>query len=103
MARHFFAGGMMPSPTLPLRFARGLAIERSWSVDGRQYRDTLEAWLARMDARKREIMPLFERTYGPRARAFWHYWRTFFLVCAEVFGYDHGRRWFVQHYRFEKK
>ena len=35
-----------------------LLIEQSWYLNGRHYSLTLEAWLRRMDAHRREIMPI---------------------------------------------
>jgi cyclopropane-fatty-acyl-phospholipid synthase len=30
-------------------------------------------------------------------------WRLFFMSCAELFGHDHGREWWVAHYLFEPR
>lgn len=101
MARHFFTGGLMPSPELFLHFPRDLKIEDRWLIDGRHYQQTLEAWLVRHDAARAEILPQFETIYGrdlgPRM---FHRWRIFYLACAELFGYDQGREWGVSHYLF---
>ena len=61
------------------------------------------AWLERMDRRKAEIMPLFQKTYGKEAEKFWHYWRIFFLACSELFRYRKGTEWIVLHTLFRKK
>jgi cyclopropane-fatty-acyl-phospholipid synthase len=100
MARHFFTGGMMPSRWLLFHFQDVLRVERHWTVDGRHYERTLNAWLARMDGARESLWPLFERTYGTeQARLWWMRWRVFFMACAELFGYRGGSEWFVSHYR----
>jgi len=104
MSRHFFTGGMMPSRDLMLHFQDDMAIEKAWSMNGVHYQRTLEAWLARMDARRKEVWPILARTYGPdEARRWWNYWRVFFMASAELFGFDQGREWFVSHYLFSKR
>jgi cyclopropane-fatty-acyl-phospholipid synthase len=52
---------------------------------------------------QREIIALFERTYGPGEGSRWfHRWRMFFLACAELFGFRKGEEWFVAHYLLTK-
>ncbi len=102
MARHFFSGGVMPSVDLLPAFAGALALERRWLVDGRHYARTAEAWLANLDARRTEAMPILERAYGADARRWFERWRLFFLACAELFAYRNGSEWLVSHYRFTK-
>ena len=52
-----------------------------------------------MDANKDFILPILEATYGRADAVCWfHRWRMFFLAVAELFGYEHGRQWFVSHY-----
>lgn len=101
MSRHFFSGGIMPSRDLPLRFQKHLSISEQGTWDGTQYAKTAEAWLANMDARKAEIMPILERCYGhgngPR---WWMRWRMFFLAVSEMFGSHGGHEWLVGHYLF---
>ena len=59
------------------------------------------AWLENMDARRADIMAIFEQTYGKDDAARWFQrWRIFFMACAELFGLDGGREWFVSHYLF---
>jgi len=103
MSRHFFSGGIMPSADLPLRFQDDLTIRNRWVWDGRHYEKTSNAWLANMDKRKAEIMPIMEQTYGKADASKWFMrWRMFFMACAELFAYDGGQEWFVGHYLFAK-
>jgi cyclopropane-fatty-acyl-phospholipid synthase len=94
MARYFFTGGQMPSHDLLTRFQADLTLLQDWKVDGTHYQRTAEAWLANMDAHRREILPLFAATYGPgQAVKWWAYWRVFYLSCAELWGYRGGQEW----------
>ena len=104
MARHFFSGGMMPSDDLALRFQDDLRLLARWRWDGTHYARTAEAWLTNMDARRETLWPIVAQTYGAeRAGLWWMRWRLFFLSCAELFGHDHGREWWVAHYLFEPR
>jgi len=104
MARHFFSGGMMPSDDLALRFQDHLALVARWRWDGTHYARTAEAWLTNMDARREAVRPILAQTYGAeRAGLWWMRWRMFFMSCAELFGHDRGREWFVAHYLFEPR
>jgi cyclopropane-fatty-acyl-phospholipid synthase len=102
MAKRFFSGGMMPSESLLLRFQRDLVVERQWRVSGEHYRRTAEAWLANLDARRDAARAALAAGVGAgpgeSARALQR-WRMFFLACAELFGWNDGREWFVAHYR----
>lgn len=103
MSRYFFSGGIMPSDGLPARFQRHLRLLRQWRWDGRHYERTANAWLANMDARRGEILPILAACYGQdQADLWWVRWRLFFMACAETFGYDRGQTWWVGHYLFEQ-
>ena len=104
MSRHFFSGGMMPSDDLALLCQDDLRLQQRWRWDGTHYQRTAAAWLARMDAGKDALMPLFERVYGPAgASLWWMRWRLFFLSVEELFGYSEGQQWWVSHYRFSRR
>lgn len=100
MSRHFFSGGMMPSDDLALQCQDDLALVERWRWDGRHYQRTAAAWLARMDAQRAELMPLFARIYVDDAALWWTRWRLFFLAVEELFGYRQGQQWWVSHYLF---
>lgn len=102
MARNFFSGGTMPSFDLPRHVKSGLAVERQWRLDGRDYARTLRAWLDRLDARRDEAIAVFRDDSSNEAdeagaRRAVQRWRMFFMACEELFAYDHGREWFVVH------
>lgn len=104
MGRYFFTGGTMPSHRLLPRLADGFELEQDWQIDGRHYQLTLEAWLDRMDGRRKTILALFRGTYGAADAARWFQrWRMFFMACAELFGYRRGGEWGVSHYRFARR
>lgn len=96
MGRYFFTGGMMPSEHLLRQFDRHMSVVEQWRWDGTHYQRTSEAWLANLDAHRREVLPILATTYGRNeARRWFHRWRLFFLAVAELFGYANGREWFV--------
>lgn len=104
MSKYFFTGGIMPSDHLLMYFQDHFKIQQHWRVSGTHYEKTSNAWLAKMDLNKAEIMPLFAETYGAEnATKWWSYWRVFYMACAELWGYDKGEEWFVSHYLFEKR
>jgi len=98
MARTFFSGGMMPSHDLLRRHPEHLRVEQDWVVNGLHYHRTCEAWLARQDAQRAEILPILADVHGADAAALWYQrWRLFFLGCSELFRYRRGREWWVTH------
>lgn len=103
ITRYFFSGGTMPSHDLLLYFQNDLKIERHWKVSGTHYARTSEAWLQAMDANRKAITPILEKTYGIKEADKWRaYWRIFFMSCAELWGYRNGEEWLVSHYLFTK-
>ena len=104
MSKYFFTGGIMPSDDLLLYFNKDMCIENHRHVSGLHYAKTSEAWLVNMDKHKKEIMPIFENTYGKaNAVKWWVYWRLFYMACAELWKYKNGEEWIVSHYLFNKK
>lgn len=101
MTRYFFTGGTMPNVDTIIDLNPSFELENKWEINGHHYQRTLETWLANMDSNKAVIKELFKSTYGSDARRFFHYWRTFFMACSELFGYDDGEEWVVMHYLFK--
>jgi len=101
LGRHFFTGGLMPAADTLLWFQRDLSIERVWHVQGTHYERTANDWLRNQDRQADKVMRILEEVYGADLAALWFQrWRIFWMACAELFGYDNGREWFVAHYRF---
>lgn len=104
MGRHFFTGGMMPAAdTLPRVVSDGLELEQQWAVDGTHYQKTAEAWLANLDAQRRDMRQVMAETYPPKLADIWlQRWRMFFMACAELWGYRGGEEWHIAHYRWAR-
>lgn len=103
MSRYFFSGGMMPSDDLPLWFQDDLKIRQQWRWPGTHYQKTANAWLRNMDE-SRVLKEVFDSVYGhDDAIKWWMRWRIFFMACAELFGYNNGREWWISHYLFRRK
>ncbi|MDR6903751.1 cyclopropane-fatty-acyl-phospholipid synthase family protein [Rhizobium miluonense] len=98
IARHFFAGGIMPAHDLPYRFANLLSVEKEWRWSGMHYRRTALDWLANFDREIDRIQPIFAKVYGRDSTLWQRRWRLFFLATAGLFGHDNGHVWGVGHY-----
>jgi cyclopropane-fatty-acyl-phospholipid synthase len=102
LAENFFTGGIMPSADVFHYFQEDMRVNRQWTWDGTHYQKTAEAWLANMDRRKADILPVLAETYGPEeAERTFQRWRIFFMACAELWGYASGDEWLVGHYLLE--
>lgn len=98
MGRYFFTGGLMPHENMLRQFDRHMTVLEQWRWEGTHYQRTSEAWLANMDAHRRDALPILASTYGcDEARRWFHRWRLFFLAVAELFGHMNGTEWFVSH------
>ncbi|MEI6832763.1 MAG: cyclopropane-fatty-acyl-phospholipid synthase family protein [bacterium] len=106
MGRHFFTGGIMPAFDLPLRFQEHLKIESQWLVDGHHYGQTAELWLKNLDANRARALEVFRQNPNPQGDSptvMLNRWRIFFMACAELWNYEHGREWCVGHYLFSRR
>jgi cyclopropane-fatty-acyl-phospholipid synthase len=104
MSRYFFTGGMMPSNDLLFYFDEDLLKEKQWLVNGTNYRKTAEEWLKNIDRHRTEIIPIMNATYGADKGLLWFaYWRIFFMACAELWGYNHGKEWMISHILFKRR
>jgi len=103
LGRYFFTGGIMPSDDLILYFQDHVTLERHWTMSGRHYEKTAEAWLKNMAVHEKEILSILEEAYGAEALLWLQRWCVFFMACAELWGFEKGRQWLVSHYLFRKR
>jgi len=104
-AERFFTAGLMPSHDLLPRFQDHLRVADRWVEPGTHYARTLQAWLARLDARADEALELLVADGRSRreARALLGGWRLFLLSADEIWRYRGGNRWLVSHYLLEPR
>jgi cyclopropane-fatty-acyl-phospholipid synthase len=104
MGRHFFSGGLMPSEDWLLHFQEALTLRERWTLDGRHYSRTAQAWLANLDANRERVLAICRDVYGAKDAQLWlGRWRIFFLACEELWGFRSGSEWRVAHYLWDKK
>lgn len=102
--QYFLKGQMMPGDDLPLYFQDDLKVMNKWRWSGTHYQKTANAWLANMDKHHHDLTPILQAIYGEDDAENWRQrWRIFFMVCAELFGYQHGQTWWGSHYLFCKR
>tara|TARA_B100001113_G_scaffold186542_1_gene152826 strand:+ start:4467 stop:5492 length:1026 start_codon:yes stop_codon:yes gene_type:complete len=103
MAKYFFTGGMMPNHDLFKDLNSDLKYKKSWMLPGTHYEKTSNAWLAKMDLNENRIMSLFQKNNSRSiAKRKFHFWRLFYIACAEIFGYEDGKEWIISHHLFKK-
>ena len=104
MSQNFFSGGIMPSKDhLVNTSSEYFQLEKDWEINGYHYHKTSEDWLKNLDTNKDSILKLFKNHYpkeNPYIRL--QKWRMFFMACSELFMYNNGNEWFVNHYLFKK-
>ncbi len=95
----------MPSDDLLLYFQRDVRLVDHWQVRGTHYQLTSEAWLANMDAKRAEVMPILAKAYGPdQARQMVGLpARVLHVLRRVVEDTGAASEWFVSHYLFEKR
>lgn len=98
IARHFFAGGLMPSERMIEQFAALFELEYEWRWDGRHYARTARDWLANFDRHAAQIDAILATVYGGDARLWKRRWRLFLLSMIGLFGHRQGAPWGVNHY-----
>ena len=80
-----------------------LNYQKSWALSGTHYEKTSNAWLEKMDLNQSKILNLFKKTNSNYiAKRNFHFWRLFFIACAEIFGYNNGKEWIISHHLFKK-
>ena len=103
MSQYFFTGGIMPSADLLPTAAETLVEEARWTVNGKHYSRTLEAWLKKQDQNADAVLEIFHKCYGKKDAKIWvQRWRIFYMACSELFAYNDGEEWPVMHYLFAK-
>ncbi len=104
IARHFFQRSIMPSDDLLLYFQDDLVLNEHWTLSGRHYQKTAQAWGANMRAKKSEIMGIMDNVYGKDRGKLWHQrWRNFFVACESLWGYGQGKEYMVAQYRLQRR
>lgn len=104
LGRHFFTGGLMPTPEAFDRVIDALAVDERWWWNGTHYARTAEAWLRNLDAARAEVLLILGNVYGAAHASRWlRRWRVFFMACAELFGYAGGTEWGVTHVRMRPR
>lgn len=104
LGNYFFTGGQMPSAHLFYYFQSHLTIVKRWGWSGTHYSRTAEDWLKNLDKNKQSALKILNKHYGELEGPRWlQRWRMFYLSCAELFGYQNGTIWGVNHYLFEKR
>lgn len=101
MAKHFFTGGLMPSFDIFDHFPGAMQLEESWRVNGTHYEKTANAWLALLDKNRDYALSVL-RSDSESAATLLQRWRMFYMACAELFGFNSGKEWYVGHYRLKK-
>jgi cyclopropane-fatty-acyl-phospholipid synthase len=104
LPRAIRAREIIPSASLLAFFQQDLLLRDHWWLAGSHYRDTANAWLARLDAARDQLVPMLTQTYGEaEARREFARWRLCCLATAELFGYRHGHEWGIGQYLFSPR
>lgn len=104
LARHFFAGGTMPSDDLLLHEQNDLSVIDHWWLDGNHYAKTLQAWLDRLDQNRQACLDALATGDDPApAELQLTRWRLFLLASIGTWGMAKGQEFGVSHYLFHKR
>lgn len=96
MADNFFTGGIMPSADTLSFFPDLFKVEKQQLFNGKQYGNTLKAWLDNHITHKKDIIKIFEQDTTTRnSHLHWEYWDLFFRACMQLFNFNKGNTWQV--------
>ncbi len=102
MGQYFFSGGIMPSSDIFDYFQNNMRVTNQWTWSGIHYQKTCAAWREKLRAKRQQALPVLARVYGTQqAKRWFNRWILFLTAGAELFGFEDGQQWQVNHYLLE--